>query len=53
YDEDTIKELRVSSDNLQIQQLYKDFLGEPGSELAEELLHTSYAQKEKFKVFND
>ncbi|MBQ2688584.1 MAG: iron hydrogenase small subunit [Solobacterium sp.] len=53
YDEDTIKELRVSSDNPQIQQLYKDFLGEPGSELAEELLHTSYAQKEKFKVFND
>ncbi|MBQ1445794.1 MAG: iron hydrogenase small subunit [Solobacterium sp.] len=53
YDEDTIKELRVSSDNPQIQQLYKDFLGEPGSELAEELLHTSYTQKEKFKVFND
>ena len=53
YDEDTIKEIRVSSDNPQIQQLYKDFLGEPGSELAEELLHTSYAPREKFKVFED
>ena len=53
YDEDTIKQLRVSSDNPQIQQLYKDFLGEPGSELAEELLHTSYSAKEKFNIFAD
>ncbi|MBQ1356383.1 MAG: iron hydrogenase small subunit, partial [Solobacterium sp.] len=53
YDEDMIKDIRVSSDNPQIQDLYKDFLGEPGSELAEELLHTSYSPKERFKIFND
>ncbi len=51
YDEDVIKEIRVSSDNPQIQDLYRDFLETPGSELAEELLHTSYSQKERFKVF--
>jgi NADP-reducing hydrogenase subunit HndD len=51
YDEDKSCELRVSSDNPQIQDLYKNYLGEPGSELAEKLLHTSYSGKEKFKVF--
>ena len=51
YDEDLAMPLRVSSDNPQIQQLYKDFLGEPGSEKAEELLHTSSSQKDRFNVF--
>jgi len=51
YDEDTIKELRVSSDNPQIQELYQNFLGEPGSELAEELLHTSYTGKKRYSMF--
>ncbi|MBO7703432.1 MAG: iron hydrogenase small subunit, partial [Solobacterium sp.] len=32
--------------------LYDDFLGKPGSELAEELLHTSYSKKEKFHIFD-
>ncbi len=50
YDEDELMELRVSSDNEQIQQLYRDFLGKPGSELAEELLHTSYTPKKKFNI---
>ena len=50
YDEDQLSEIRVSSDNLQIQQLYTDFLGKPGSELAEKLLHTSYSPKEKFHI---
>ncbi len=53
YDEDTIKELRVSSDNPQIQQLYADFLEKPGSHLAHKLLHTSYNPREKFKIFGD
>ncbi len=48
YQEDTYKELRVSSDNPQIQKLYSDFLGEPGSEIAETLLHTTYTPKDKF-----
>lgn len=51
YDEDELCDIRVSSDNPQIQQLYKDYLEKPGSELAEKLLHTSYTKKEKFNVF--
>ncbi|MDO5109436.1 MAG: NADH-dependent [FeFe] hydrogenase, group A6 [Erysipelotrichaceae bacterium] len=50
YDEDELMELRVSSDNEQIQKLYNDFLEAPGSELAEELLHTSYSPKTKFNI---
>ena len=34
--------LRQSHNNPDIQRLYKEYLGEPCSELAEELLHTSY-----------
>ena len=52
YDEDEACTLRVSSDNPQIQKLYSDFLEKPGSELAEELLHTSYTPKEKFHIFD-
>ncbi|MCR5229438.1 MAG: [FeFe] hydrogenase, group A [Solobacterium sp.] len=51
YDEDAACDIRVSSDNVQIQKLYSDFLEKPGSELAEELLHTSYSPKQKFKIF--
>ncbi len=50
YDEDELCELRVSSDNPQIQQLYTDYLEEPGSEIAEELLHTTYSPKKKFNI---
>ncbi|MCF0109474.1 MAG: (2Fe-2S)-binding protein [Erysipelotrichaceae bacterium] len=53
YDEDVLMEVRVSMDNKQIQDLYNNYLGEPGSELAEELLHTHYAPKKKFNVFED
>ena len=50
YDEDLLMDLRVSSDNKQIQDLYTNYLGKPGSELAEELLHTSYTPKQKFHI---
>ena len=50
YDEDRFKQKRVSMDNTQIQQLYDDFLGEPGSEIAEKLLHTTYSPKERFTI---
>ncbi|MBR3310555.1 MAG: [Solobacterium sp.] len=53
YDEDELMDLRVSSDNVQIQELYSKYLGEPGSELAEELLHTSYSPKKKFNILED
>ena len=48
YQEDESKALRVSHKNPQIIQLYKDYLGEPNSHKAHELLHTHYAAKEKF-----
>ena len=48
YDEDKACDLRVSSDNVQIQQLYKDFLGEPGSHVSHHLLHTTYAGRKRF-----
>ena len=45
YSEDERQAIRQSHNNKDIQKLYKDFLGEPGSELAEELLHTHYNDK--------
>ena len=49
YKEDERQVIRQSHNNKDIQKLYKDFLGEPGSELAEELLHTSYSSdRERF-----
>ena len=49
YSEDERQVIRQSHNNKDIQKLYKEFLDKPGSELAEELLHTSYdAHREKF-----
>ena len=48
YEEDAQCAIRISSDNPQIQKLYADFLMEPGSERAEDLLHTSYTEKPRF-----
>ena len=45
YTEDERKTLRLSHENPDIQALYKEFLGEPGSEKAHHLLHTVYHQK--------
>ncbi len=48
YSEDERQTIRQSHNNPQIQQLYKEFLGEPNSHLAHELLHTEYAPKTPF-----
>ena len=49
YSEDERQVIRQSHNNKDIQKLYKDYLGKPGSELAEELLHTHYdANREKY-----
>ena len=45
YQEDESKTLRLSHENPDIQALYKEYLGEPGSEKAHHLLHTVYHQK--------
>ena len=48
YQEDESKTLRMSHKNPQIIALYEEFLGEPNSHKAHELLHTHYTKKEKF-----
>lgn len=48
YKEDEGKSIRVSHKNPQIIELYKDFLGEPNSHKAHELLHTTYKARERF-----
>lgn len=42
YAIDSSKKCRRSHENLAVQQLYKEFLGSPGSDIAHKLLHTSY-----------
>ncbi len=49
YGIDERKAIRQSHNNPDIQKLYAEFLGEPCSELSEELLHTTYrADREAF-----
>ena len=48
YSEDERNTLRQSHKNPQVQELYKNFLGEPNSHKAHELLHTEYAGREGF-----
>lgn len=48
YDEDVDMPVRKSHKNSQVQKLYQDFLQEPNSHIAHELLHTHYTKKEKY-----
>ncbi len=48
YSEDERQTVRQSHNNPQIQQLYADYLGEPNSHKAHELLHTTYSAKVRF-----
>lgn len=50
YDIDDNKQLRRSHQNPDIKNLYNKYLDEPGSELAEELLHTSYVSGRSDKL---
>jgi NADP-reducing hydrogenase subunit HndD len=50
YQEDEGKTIRKSHENPYIKKLYEEFLGEPMSEKAHELLHTHYFDKRK-KIF--
>ena len=45
YNRDKELSNKVSCDNKEILKLYKEFYGEQGSQLAEELLHTSYVDR--------
>lgn len=48
YDADKNLPIRKSHENPVIKKLYEEFLGEPGSEKAHELLHTHYHKREYF-----
>ncbi len=48
YTEDVNSKIRKSHENPDIQLLYKDFFGEPGSHKAHDLLHTHYTERSKF-----
>jgi iron only hydrogenase large subunit-like protein len=49
YTEDQAGLWRCSHDNPYISLLYSDFLGEPGGEVSERLLHTSYRPRATYK----
>ena len=48
YSEDERQVIRQSHNNPQVKELYEKFLGEPNSHKAHELLHTTYAARERF-----
>ena len=48
YSEDRGKELRKSHQNPSVQQIYKDWLGEPGGHKSHEYLHTKYIERELY-----
>lgn len=48
YSEDANAPIRKSHENPDIKKLYEEFLGEPGSHKAHELLHTHYHARPKF-----
>lgn len=47
YNRDQSMNLRKSHENSEIQQLYKDFYQEPMSDLAKNMLHTTYIDRSK------
>ena len=49
YSEDERQSLRQSHNNPQIKALYEQYLGEPNSHKAHELLHTTYVARKPFK----
>ena len=49
YGIDESKTLRRSHENPDVQALYKEFLGEPNSHKAHEVLHTSYKAQDLYK----
>ncbi len=50
YTIDEKKVIRKSHENPTIKKLYAEFLEKPGSHKSHELLHTSYVEREKYKL---
>ncbi len=49
YDIDNAAKMRCSHDNPDVQALYSEYFGEPGSHKAHEVLHTSYEAQTLYK----
>ena len=49
YDEDASKKLRKSHENLEIKQIYEEYLGKPNGHKSHELLHTTYEKRELYQ----
>lgn len=45
YDNDAAKTIRKSHENPAIRKVYEEYLGEPGSERAHQILHTTYVRR--------
>ncbi len=45
YNDDANCDVRKSQDNLAVQKIYDEFLGEPNSHKAHEILHTTYVKR--------
>ena len=50
YNEDAGKQIRKSHENAEVKKVYEEFLGEPNSHKAHELLHTTYAPRAKYRI---
>lgn len=48
YAIDSTEALRLSHENSEVQQLYKEFLGKPLGERSHHLLHTHYVEREEY-----
>jgi len=49
YSNDEGKEHRKSHENPRIIEIYDDYLGKPGSDLAHKILHTGYKKRDQYK----
>ena len=49
YNEDASKAVRKSHENSEVKKIYEEFLGEPNSHKAHELLHTHYTARPKYR----
>ena len=50
YQQDETMIFRKSHENPFVQTIYKDYLGEPGSHKAHELLHCTYVPQKRYRV---
>ncbi len=50
YTIDEKSTIRKSHENPILKKIYADYIGKPGGELAEKLLHTSYASRKKYDI---